>query len=538
MTRILIPRSDNISAKPINPSDFEKYFECHLPDHIVCGLALSAGAGLTVNIASGHARFKGFYLENTATCSVSSLTASSTNKIYMQICRDVCSEGDEYTFGFTTGAIGACQFHIGNAITNGSTVTSTTIEALKAGDGKLAPYMRGTCAVMAALDYFPADILYLNDCDGALYRNVHVSAPSSVDMKPINREIATFTNPCTSYTFVTGVCGTELVYLTLDVTPATDGGYMRVDINGTPNLTFNPTACDPQSISRVFSVTCSLSVTFTAIDCPTGTIAPACADQIDLSLIVCCIADTIMKPDGTKMWVLGDQGSQEKVHQYSLCPPFCVSCATKDTCDTLCIQAQVCSARSITASPDGTNLYVVCLIADVLYRYTGCAWDLSTFTYASQSFTMASTPSPISVRTAHDGVNFFVWCSTNDRVWKYRYNTCTPWSLSGAASVSGVATWCACTTITAGNLAGFSNCGGYIWLYDCSDDKLKRFTLGTAYCLSSRCNTSLKSPAITASAAIAWVPFEGTRVVTSERTQEIIRHYEFRAGPTAYAIRP
>ena len=52
MTRNLIPRSDNISAKIVEASDFEKYF-CFLADHVVSGLTLSAGSGLAVNVTSG-----------------------------------------------------------------------------------------------------------------------------------------------------------------------------------------------------------------------------------------------------------------------------------------------------------------------------------------------------------------------------------------------------------------------------------------------------------------------------------------------------
>ena len=75
MAKLLIPRSDSISAKVIEPSDFEKLFS-HMADYVKSGYALSAGTGLAVNIASGEARLKGLSCQSTATESVSSLSAN------------------------------------------------------------------------------------------------------------------------------------------------------------------------------------------------------------------------------------------------------------------------------------------------------------------------------------------------------------------------------------------------------------------------------------------------------------------------------
>jgi len=54
MSRILIPRSDSISAKIIEPSDFEKYFSSDIvKDYRKTGMIITAGAGLSVNISTG-----------------------------------------------------------------------------------------------------------------------------------------------------------------------------------------------------------------------------------------------------------------------------------------------------------------------------------------------------------------------------------------------------------------------------------------------------------------------------------------------------
>ena len=78
MTRILIPRSDNTSAKTIEASDWEKYF-CHIRDHKIDGMCLSAQCPnvLAVDVAIGTVKVNGLYLNNSTACDVSCLTAAT-----------------------------------------------------------------------------------------------------------------------------------------------------------------------------------------------------------------------------------------------------------------------------------------------------------------------------------------------------------------------------------------------------------------------------------------------------------------------------
>jgi hypothetical protein len=129
MTRILIPRSDNTSAKTIEASDWEKYWSGDiLCDYLICGLTVTAQCPnvLAVDVSSGKARVNGLYLENSVSCSVSCLTACSSNKIYLQVCRDPSCEPEAWTFGKTTGCIPADSFQIATVVTNATTVTSVS----------------------------------------------------------------------------------------------------------------------------------------------------------------------------------------------------------------------------------------------------------------------------------------------------------------------------------------------------------------------------------------------------------------------------
>lgn len=85
MAKILIPRSDSVDVKVIEPSDFESYFSDDvLNNYIKTGLTLSAGTGLSVNVSTGTARLKGLFINNTTSSSKGSLTANSTNYIYIK----------------------------------------------------------------------------------------------------------------------------------------------------------------------------------------------------------------------------------------------------------------------------------------------------------------------------------------------------------------------------------------------------------------------------------------------------------------------
>jgi hypothetical protein len=129
LTKILIPRSDSISAKVIEPSDFEKLFSPeYCRNYVVSGLALSAGSGLAVNVATGSARLKGLHVENTASETVGSLTANTINYIYITISRDGNAEAQSWDFSKnTSGTTPTDSIFLGTATTGSSSVSAVSI---------------------------------------------------------------------------------------------------------------------------------------------------------------------------------------------------------------------------------------------------------------------------------------------------------------------------------------------------------------------------------------------------------------------------
>jgi hypothetical protein len=129
MAKILIPRSDSVSIKVIEPSDFEAFFSQDIiNDYVKSGFALTTGTGLSVNIALGLARLKGLFINNSTSSSKGSLTASNINYIFVTLARDSNSEAESWSFTSNiTGSIPTDSLFIGTATTNGSAVTSTDI---------------------------------------------------------------------------------------------------------------------------------------------------------------------------------------------------------------------------------------------------------------------------------------------------------------------------------------------------------------------------------------------------------------------------
>ena len=140
MSRILIPRSDSVSAKVIEPSDFEE-MNSHVQDHIKSGFTVTAGSGLAVNVAAGKISLKGLYVNNTSTEAVT-VTASNTNHIYVKLARDSNNEAESWSLvANTTGSAPADSIKIATCVASGSAVTSVdqTFTSAIAGQYHLVP---------------------------------------------------------------------------------------------------------------------------------------------------------------------------------------------------------------------------------------------------------------------------------------------------------------------------------------------------------------------------------------------------------------
>jgi 6-phosphogluconolactonase (cycloisomerase 2 family) len=187
-----------------------------------------------------------------------------------------------------------------------------------------------------------------------------------------------------------------------------------------------------------------------------------------------------MKPDGTKMWYLSANLSD--VFQYSLSTAYDVSTASYDSV-SFSVTAQDDTPHEIYFKPDGTKFYVVGDTNNTVFQYAlSTAWDLSTASYESKSFSVATQETaPKGIEFKPDGTKMFIVGSSGDDV--NRYSLSTAWDVSTASFDSQ--TLDVSSQDTAPQSIAFNSDGTVLFMLGQTNDKVFKYTLSTAYDLSS-----------------------------------------------------
>jgi hypothetical protein len=139
--------------------------------------------------------------------------------------------------------------------------------------------------------------------------------------------------------------------------------------------------------------------------------------------------DIFFKPDGLTMFILGF--TNKTVFQYTLSSAFDISTASYAS-KSFSVNSQETSPTGLWFKSDGTVMYVIGSATDSVYQYTlSTAWDVSTASYASISFSVASQESnPAQVNLSADGLKMWIIGSTGDDINEYTLGTA--WNVSTA----------------------------------------------------------------------------------------------------------
>jgi hypothetical protein len=100
---------------------------------------------------------------------------------------------------------------------------------------------------------------------------------------------------------------------------------------------------------------------------------------------------------------------------------------------SLNVGTQGLNPYGLTFGDSGTKMYSLSFANDTVFQYTlSTAWDLSTASYASKSFSVTSTsPEPQALRFSSDGTKFYVTDNGAQEV--NQYNCSTAWDVSTAS---------------------------------------------------------------------------------------------------------
>ena len=191
-----------------------------------------------------------------------------------------------------------------------------------------------------------------------------------------------------------------------------------------------------------------------------------------------------LKPDGTKVYICGFTG--DEINEYDLSTAYDISTATFN--QLFSISAQETSSRQVFFKSDGTVMYVIGVTNDTVYQYTlSTAWNISTASYASKSFSVASQDTaPVGLSFKSDGTKMYVSGSASGNN-VYQYSLSTAWDVSTASydSVSFTA-----TGVSALRGIWLSSDGIYMYLVDGTTIDVSKATMSTAWDISTATMTS------------------------------------------------
>jgi len=184
-------------------------------------------------------------------------------------------------------------------------------------------------------------------------------------------------------------------------------------------------------------------------------------------------------PDGLNMYVNGSTG--DDVNQYTLSTAWNVSTATYVRLFSTAAQDSV--PIDLFFKPDGLSMYVMGNNTDTVYQYTlSSAWDISTASYASKSFSVTSQETaPQGLWFKTDGTIMYAIGSTSDTVFQYTLGTA--WDVS-TASYSGISFSISAQEGTSVQV-NLSNDGLKMWVIGSTGDDISEYTLGTAWNVST-----------------------------------------------------
>jgi sugar lactone lactonase YvrE len=146
--------------------------------------------------------------------------------------------------------------------------------------------------------------------------------------------------------------------------------------------------------------------------------------------------DLTFSSDGTKFYLIGI--TRDTVYQYTCSTAWDITTASFNYTSSGAygrarVAGQETNPQGLFFKSDGTAFYIVGSTADTVYQYT-CftAWDVSTASYASKSFSVAvQDGTPTGLFFKPDGTKFYIVGSTNDTV--YQYSCSTAWDISTAS---------------------------------------------------------------------------------------------------------
>tara|TARA_R110000787_G_scaffold53701_2_gene125529 strand:- start:238 stop:1494 length:1257 start_codon:yes stop_codon:yes gene_type:complete len=266
---------------------------------------------------------------------------------------------------------------------------------------------------------------------------------------------------------------TGLVKVTVDGTDMT-GGDIDIIVDSVVTKKLIPTEFD----NRVLNPTTNLSFVSN-----NGGYNLVTASYDSVSLTVsgqdAQMEGIVFSTDGTKMYTCGRQN--DRVYQYSLSTAWDLSTASYDSV-FLSVGAQDPNPHAIAFKSDGTKMYMIGTQYNDVFQYSlSTAWDLSTASYDSVAFAQAQDTSTLGMTFKSDGTKMYILGGSNDSV--FQYSLSTAWDMS-TASYDSISFSVASEETNPQSII-FNSTGTKMFIVGTINDSVFQYSLSTAWDLST-----------------------------------------------------
>ena len=186
------------------------------------------------------------------------------------------------------------------------------------------------------------------------------------------------------------------------------------------------------------------------------------------------------KSDGTKFYIVG--GTNDTVYQYSCSTAWDVSTGSYDS-KSFSVGTQESAPQGLFFKPDGTKFYIVGFTNETVYQYScSTAWDVSTGSYDSKSFNVQlQDTAPTDLLFKLDGTKFYIVGQTNQRV--FQYSCATAWDISTASYDSKSFSVASQETLLTGLF--FKSDGTQFYIVGTTNDTVYQYSCSTAWDIST-----------------------------------------------------
>jgi DNA-binding beta-propeller fold protein YncE len=229
------------------------------------------------------------------------------------------------------------------------------------------------------------------------------------------------------------------------------------------------------------------------------------------------------KPDGTKMYVIG--GSGDAVFSYTLSTAWDLSAASFDfpTEGYFSVAAQETNPTGVFFKPDGTKMYVIGQAGDDVNEYDlSTAWDVSSSSYLQNFSVSAQETDPTGVFFKPDGTKMYIIGTTGDDV--NEYDLSTAWDVTTASYLQNFSV-AAQETVPQGIF--FKPDGTKMYVIGTTGDDVNEYDLSTAWDVTSASYLQNFSVAAqeTAPTGIFFKP-DGTKMYVIGTTGDDVNEYD------------